>query len=215
MHSSPGSPNPSFLKAAVPICTSAKTSAINLAFLEGPIAALEASADFAGGHYREKGLTAEEGVRAFGRVYAAWLTSPAWLMKERWRELGFGTLDHYLDPTPPRFSPHDAHNLLIVANMWRLSDVGSVAPGPIAQMEDKEQRWRAALGQIQAKVLLMPSRTDQYFRVEESEEELKAMGKQAVWSPIETEYGHIAGGGASPEDAQFMDEQIAGFLKDI
>jgi homoserine O-acetyltransferase len=215
MHSSPGSPDPSFVKAVVPICTSAKTAAINLAFLEGPIAALEASADFHGGKYRERGLSGEQGVRAFGRVYAAWLTSPAWLKKERWREMGKKSLQEFLDPAIPLFARHDANDILIVAHMWRASDVGSVAPGPVAQMDDHEQRWRAALGQIRAKVLLMPSRTDQYFRVEESEEEFQVMGKQAVWSPIETEWGHIAGGGADPEAAKFLDRQISEFLKSI
>ncbi|RHZ50524.1 hypothetical protein CDV55_100179 [Aspergillus turcosus] len=223
MHSSPHSPNPSFVKSVVVICASAKTSAINLAFLEGPIAALEASADYANGTYREKGIMPVNGVRAFGRVYAAWLTSPAWFRKGRWRELGFTRLEDFLDMQPPRFSPHDAQDLLLVAHMWRASDVGDIAAGPIAAMEDKEQRWRAALKQIQAKVLLMPSRTDQYFRIEESEEELKVMGElgkngdggRAVWCPIETEWGHIAGGGANPEDAEFLDMKIAEFLKDV
>ena len=38
-------------------------------FLEGPKAALKASADFKGGHYT---ATPEMGIRAFARAYSAW-----------------------------------------------------------------------------------------------------------------------------------------------
>jgi len=38
-------------------------------FLEGPKAALTASKDFEGGHYKS---VPQHGLRAFGRVYSAW-----------------------------------------------------------------------------------------------------------------------------------------------
>jgi pimeloyl-ACP methyl ester carboxylesterase len=100
MHGS--GPEP-FVKNVVPICGSAKTSGhsesilkcqmkvdlpfsivdsgdltkipLDYAFLEGPIAALTTSYDYHGGKYKEQGVKATEGMRAFGRAYCAWLTS--------------------------------------------------------------------------------------------------------------------------------------------
>lgn len=221
MHSSPRSPNPAFVKSVVAICTSAKTSPLNLAFLEGPMAAMEASQDYAHGTYREKGIQPVEGTRAFGRVYAAWLTSPAWFRNRRWREMGLATLDEFLRPQPSLFESFDALDLMVVADTWRLSDVGEIAPDEqVAAMPDYDERWKAALQQVGCKILLMPSRTDQYFRIEESQDELDVLGElqnngRAVWSPIETEWGHIAGGGAHPPDTKFMEEAISSFLQKI
>lgn len=36
--------------------------------------------------------------------------------------------------------------------------------------------------------------------------------KKGEYTPIETIWGHIAGGGANPEDTKFLDKKIAEFL---
>lgn len=87
-----GSAPTPFVRNIVTVCSSAKTSAHNIAFLEGPIAALEASGDYAGGRYRGMSVTPVEGLRAFGRAYAAWLTSSEYvplllLLWKCWRRL--------------------------------------------------------------------------------------------------------------------------------
>ena len=69
------------------------------AFLEGPIAALTTSYDYDGGKYRKNGLTTPvQGMRAFGRAYAAWLTSPEWFRQELWRSEGTASLKDWLHP---------------------------------------------------------------------------------------------------------------------
>ena len=87
----------------------------------------------------------------------------------------------------------DAEDLLVLARMWQMGDVGSVSPdaaekgqGPaLAQLGGRvpdDESYEKALRGIKAKVLLMPCRTDQYFPPEDSEIEMKFLqrGELAV-----------------------------------
>ncbi|KAL9110738.1 MAG: hypothetical protein Q9227_004730 [Pyrenula ochraceoflavens] len=200
---------PDFVSAAVPICSSARTSPHNIAFLEGPIAALTQSADYADGQYRAKGIEPERGLVAFGRVYAAWLTSAEWYQKELWKEM-LGNKDATLEDWIREFSEGnlswDAEDHLCLARMWQKGDIGKI--------NGKQRDYREVLRDVvKAKVLVMPCTTDQYFRVEAGEEEAKALGKKGVFAPIESCWGHAAGGGQScKDDAEFMNKRISELL---
>lgn len=70
----------------------------------------------------------------------------------------------------------------------------------------------AALASIQARVLVMPSRTDCYFPPEDSEEEVKHL-KHGELSVIESIWGHVAGGGGgTAEDNDFISKEVARWL---
>jgi homoserine acetyltransferase len=71
--------------------------------------------------------------------------------------------------------------------------------------------YKKALGSIQAEVLVMPCRTDQYFPPEDSEIEMKYL-KKGTFAPIESIWGHVAGGGMNPRDVKWMNERIGTFL---
>lgn len=71
--------------------------------------------------------------------------------------------------------------------------------------------YEKALASITARVMVMPSRTDQYFPPEDSENEVKHL-PNAELVVIETVWGHIGGGGANEADTKFMDGKIAEFL---
>lgn len=199
------SPSNLFVKSIVPICSSARTSGHNYAFLEGPFSALEISHDYAGGSCYEKAVKPVEGLRAFGRAYAAWLTSPAWFAQELWRSWGFTSLKDYLHPPPGKgsFENDDGRDLLVTGRMWQRGDIGEVA---------KDGNYETVMKGIQARVLLLPCRTDQYFRWEDSEKEVDLLkdGKCAV---IESIWGHVAGGGVVEEDTKWMEEQLEKFLQ--
>lgn len=77
--------------------------------------------------------------------------------------------------------------------------------------QDNDEKLKKALRSIEAKVLLMPCSHDQYFRPGPNEHDLRYLqhGKLVV---IESVWGHIVGGGANPEDIQFMDRHIGEFL---
>lgn len=93
-----GSGSTLFLKHAVVICGSAKTSGLNYAFLEGPISALTASSDYDQARYKQNGVTPVEGLRASGRAYTAWVPSAEWFRQELWRESGAKSLHEWLHP---------------------------------------------------------------------------------------------------------------------
>jgi homoserine acetyltransferase len=205
MHGSGTNP---FLKNAVVICGSAKTSGHNYTFLEGPISALESSSDYEEGKYRVKSVYPSKGIQAFGRAYAAWLTSPAWFREELWREwLSVGSLKEWLYPADGdgNFESWDAEDLLTLARQWQAGDVGVVGG---------DGNYQKALQEIMARVLVMPCMTDQYFDWKDGENEVKYL-KYGIFMPIPSIWGHIAGGGANKVDIAWMDEKIKEFLRGI
>ena len=69
-----------------------------------------------------------------------------------------------------------------------------------------------ALGAITARVLLLPSATDLYFRVADNEAELRNL-RSAELAVIPSIWGHRAGNPAlKPEDAAFIDVAVKELL---
>ncbi|KAH7024333.1 Alpha/Beta hydrolase protein [Microdochium trichocladiopsis] len=203
--------HPSLVQRAVVICSSARTSGHNRQFLEGPAAALENAIDFAGrkqvapaGLARGR-LECPRGVRAFAKAYSAWLTSAEWYDLEKWRELRYESLAAYdEDATGPRYKGSFPDDLLAMLRAWQGGDVRSAKAR--LPLED-------VLGRIETPILLMPCRTDQYFRWEASEREA-AMLKNAGLEVIPSVWGHVAGGGMDPEAKAWMDGKIAKFVEE-
>ena len=63
------------------------------------------------------------------------------------------------------------------------------------------------MGAIQADVLVMPGRTDLYFPPEDSRSEV-ALLTAGELRPIESVWGHYAGGGRSEADTRFIDAAL-------
>jgi pimeloyl-ACP methyl ester carboxylesterase len=124
-----------------------------------------------------------QGLRAFGRAYAAWLTSPEWFRQNLWKQFGAASLKDWLHPPESTavFESWDAEDFIAMARMWQAGDVGTVAGAG---------DYRKALEGITARVLVMPSQTDQYFPLEDGENEVKSLNN-GTYSPIDTIWGHI------------------------
>ena len=195
---------PSFVNNVIVTCGSARTSLHNYAFIEGPKAALLNSVDYADGAYRAKGTTPSRGLRAFGRAYCAWAMSTAWFRQHLFGNFGYTDLEAFIrEQWEDKFETWDAEDLLILARMWQAGDIGTT---------HESGDYTKALEVIKARVLVMPSRTDQYFPPEDSEIEMKYL-KRGQLAVVETVWGHIAGGGANEEDTRWMDDRIKEFLK--
>lgn len=69
------------------LATSATTSIHNIAFLEGPKAALIASGSYDVG---------SKGPKAFGRAYCAWAMSHDWFQQKKWEDTGATSLEDYI-----------------------------------------------------------------------------------------------------------------------
>ena len=206
---------PDLVRNAVIICSSARTSRHNYQFLEGPKAALQNAVDYvdkdrATSASSPPGGGVSRGLRAFGKVYSAWLTSAEWFDQQAYRSLGYQTLgDWDRDVAGANYVGWDADDLLAKLHMWQAGDVTTLIDGGGGGDDDDE--LERALSQITARVLLMPCRTDQYFRWEASE-------REAGWIPaatlrvIPSIWGHLAGSGSNKPDSEWMDRAIAEFL---
>ena len=191
---------PDFVEHMVCLAGSARTSWHNWCFLEGPRYALTSSVDFNDGKYTEP---ARVGTKAFSRVYSTWALSQGWFRQKSWEQLGFKSLQEYLDAYWSGLG--DANDLLALLWTWQKGDITLYYP------EDKGDLAKT-LGRIQAKCLIFPSRTDQYFPPEDNEEEVKHL-KQGEFRCIETVWGHVAGGGSgTKEDTEYIIQEIKRFL---
>jgi len=132
------------------------------------------------------------------------LTSPEWFRQELWKKFGAVSLKDWLHPRPGKgpFESWDPEDLLVLARMWQAGDVGTVGGNG---------DYKKALEEVTARVLVMPSKTDQYFSSEDGENETKYL-KNGTFVPIPTIWGHIGGGGANPVDVKWMDDKISTFL---
>ena len=185
---------PGFVRNAIIVCSSARTSAHNVQFLEGPRAALECAAD------------EQRGLRAFGKAYSAWLTSAEWFDQELYRGLGFASRAEWDEAaTGTNYVGWHGADLLAMLGMWQRGDIARCVP-------DAEAGLEAALGRIEAKVLLMPCASDQYFRPYVSEREARSL-RHAEVKVVQSVWGHIVGGGACKKDLEWMDVCIKEFLQ--
>jgi homoserine O-acetyltransferase len=119
-------------------------------------------------------------------------------------EVRLSSLAAFLHPAPGKatYESWDPEDLLVLARMWQAGDIGTIGGNG---------DYTKALEGITARVLVMPSQTDQYFPPEDSENEVQHL-KQGIYAPIPTIWGHIAGGGANEADVKWMDDRIGRFL---
>ena len=181
-------------------CGSARTAVHNQVFLRSQMAVLEAAPEYDGRHH----FTAQPAaaLRAFGRVYAGWaLSQDFYRANLHLTALGAPDLETFLRTDwEERFARRAAADLLAQLRTW---DAGDIADGG---------DLAAALARIEARVLLLPSATDLYFRVADNEAELPHLrhGRLAVIPSI---WGHRAGNPApNPADAAFIRAEVRALL---
>jgi homoserine O-acetyltransferase len=196
---------PDYVERYVPICGSARTSPHNKCFLEGPKAALVASKDFEGGHYKAE---PQHGIRAFARVYSAWAYGQTWFRENQHLQGGrYPDLATFLreDWEAHFLGSWDANDLLTLLDTWQTGDVSLVRDGG-----DLDK----CLSQIKAKGLIMPSKTDLYFPPEDSVNEVASLKNSGRVVIIDTVWGHMAGGGANTADDEFIATEITKFFEE-
>ena len=191
--------HPDAMKGVVNLCGSAREYPFGFVRLEGAKGAILGDPTFAGGRYTQPPVG---GLRALGVHWAAWAFSPEW-----WREgeykAGGGTIEKVVEGWKSGFLDQDANDLLLQAVKWQGHDVART-PGFDGDLAK-------ALGSIKAKVLLMPSRTDQYFLAADVEAEGKLIPKGRLFV-IPSTYGHTAGGGADRRMNPVLNREIKAFL---
>lgn len=170
---------PGMVESVLPIAGAAKCSPHNFVFLEGVKAALQADPIYNHGRYRRQ---PRQGLRAFGMVYAGWAYSQAFFRNGAYRDLGYESLDALLSGWASDHEQMDANNLLAVLDTWQRADVAAAGRGGL----------EGALGQVEARCIVMPSTTDLYFPVADSIAEVDLL-PNAELRPLESDLGHVAG----------------------
>ncbi|HXG78217.1 MAG TPA: alpha/beta fold hydrolase [Methyloceanibacter sp.] len=193
---------PGMVAAILPYCAAARCSALNHAFLDGPKAALQADAAWNRGRYTSP---PEKGLRAFGRVYAAWAYSYRFFEDGLYRALGFDTLEALVADWENDHLKWDANNLLAKIWTWQHADIGANA---IYRGD-----FKCALQSISARAIVMPCSTDLYFVAEANAAEVAAMPR-AELRVFDSPWGHCVGSpGRVPEFERALDEAAAELLR--
>jgi homoserine O-acetyltransferase len=195
---------PDLVERAIVVCGSARTSVHNKVFLSGLLRTLEAAPQYEGGGRFSAEPTAA--VRAFAHIYAGWGLSQDFY-RERLHETALGApdLETFLRTDwEESFAAIRAANLYAQALTWQEADISA------------DDRYSGdlptALAAITARVLLIPSATDLYFRVADNEAELAHLrhGKLATIPSI---WGHRAGSPEGiPADLEFLTDQVRSWL---
>ena len=192
---------PDRVRAMSCFCGQAITAPHTHVFLEGVKYALITDPAWMNGYYKEqpwRGFTAQ------GRVWAGWALSQEWYRQEKWRDLGFSSLEDYLKRAwDGAYFPRDANDMLSLIATWQACDISA---NPLYN-GDRD----AALGAITARSIIMPGRTDLYFPPEDNAAEVARM-PNAELRVIDSIWGHYAGGGRNPADTAFIDTALRELL---
>ena len=193
---------PDFVESAIVVCGSARTSPHNRVFLSGLLRILEAAPEYDGnGRFTAEPVAAK---RAFAHVYAGWGLSQDFYRARLFESvLGAPDLDSFLQTDwVDRFAEGAAADQYAQALTWLEADISTSYDGDLD----------AALGAITARLLLMPSATDLYFRSADNELELTSLRK-AELVEIPSIWGHRAGSPRDiPADLDFLRRHVRDWL---
>jgi homoserine O-acetyltransferase len=193
---------PEMVGALAPICGSARTSVQNRLLLEGARTALATSTDFNGGWYD---APPTRGLLAFCRAYSSLVACSAFYREREYLKLGRASPEDTMRFFEGFFRRRDANDLLAGLWTWEHADISA--------NDVYEADVGAALRAIEARAIVLPSRTDLLFAVEDSEAEAEQI-PNAELRPIPSSWGHLAGFGANPPDNEFVDAALNELLPD-
>lgn len=146
---------PDMVKRAAPIAGTARTTPQCAAFSRTLDEARQSDPGFNGGNYKTN-ADVQLGLRREAALWTVFGWSPEWLKQEKWRALGFTSIEDFqTNFMDAYFLPMDPNDLQNNAWKWQRADVSRIAGGDLA----------AALGRIKAKVFVMPIATDHLFPV--------------------------------------------------
>lgn len=196
---------PDAVDRAIVVCGSAKTSLHNKVFLSGLLRTLEAAPEYLGnGQFSSEPRAA---LRAFAHIYAGWGLSQDFYRAELFRTaLAAPDLDTFLRTEwEDMFCAYRSANLYAQALTWQEADISA------------DPRYGgnliAALKAIRARVLLLPSETDLYFRVADNAAELEHLTSGEL-RPIPSIWGHRAGSPQGIErETDFLRQVVTEWLQ--
>jgi homoserine O-acetyltransferase len=196
---------PDAVARAIVVCGSARTAEHNKVFLSGLLRTFEAAPEYLGnGRFSAE---PQATMRAIGHIYAGWaLSQDFYREKVHLTEFGAPDLDTYLrNDWEASFARRRAANCYAQLVTWYHGDISANAL--------YQHDLARALNAVKARVLLLPSETDLYFRVADNALEAAHL-TDAELLPIPSIWGHRAGNpAANPRDAAFLKQAVRRWLE--
>ncbi|MDH5552183.1 MAG: alpha/beta fold hydrolase [Nitrosomonas sp.] len=191
---------PDMVKRAAPIAGTAKVTPHNSIFTQAIIDSITSDPAWQDGRYAIS-TDVQLGLQRLAKLFTLMGWSAEFFNKERWRALGFSSMDEFItDFMIAYFAPMDANSLLCMAKKWQQSDVSHGRDGDLATV----------LSGIKAKVFVLSIEGDLMFPPADSEIE-QQMIPGSEHHVLQTTDGHFAIFGT---DAAFI-EQVDGHLKTL
>lgn len=185
---------PAMVKRAAAIAGTAKTTPHDKLFSETLIEAITSDPAWNGGWYVEPNAV-HHGLRRHARLWGVNGFSTEALKQEKWRELGFSSIDDFIVGFLENyFLPMDPNDLITLAWKWQRADVSRITNGDL----------KAALGRIKAKMFVMPIDEDMFFPPRDCQLEAK-MIPHAEFRPITSLWGHLGLFGLEPSYLEQVD----------
>lgn len=192
---------PDMVRRAAPIAGTARNSVHDFLFTETLVEAITSDPGFAKGFYRSP-EEVREGLMRHAKMWAVMGWSTEFFQQERYRALGFSSLDDFIvNFMFAYFSVMDPNNLLCMAWKWQRGDVGRHTGGDL----------RAALGRIRARTFVIPMSSDMFFTPADCQAEWRLI-PDAEFRPVETMDGHLALFGADPGAIAQLDRHLGELL---
>ena len=183
-------------------CGSARTAVHNQVFLRSLMAILEAAPEHTGGgRFAARPVAA---LRAFARSYAAWALSQDFYRAGRHLAQAADLEAFLVTQWERRYDAKHAADLHAQLRTWDAADISAnpLYGGDLVR----------ALSAIRARVLLLPSETDLYFRVADNAAELQHLA-HAELRPIPSIGGHRAGNPVQDKvDQAFLRDAVHAWL---
>jgi homoserine O-acetyltransferase len=195
---------PDQVARAIVVCGTARTAAHNKIFLSSLLRTLEAAPEHLGGG--QFSAEPRAALKAFAHIYASWaLSQDFYRAGLHLLALKAPDLETFLRTDwEERYHVRRAANLYAQLVTWYHGDISA---NPLYDND-----LVAALNAINAKVLLMPSRTDLYFPPADNAAEMPHL-RVAELRPIPSVWGHRAGNpSVSAEDFRFVQAAVRDWL---
>jgi len=192
---------PDMVRRAAPIAGTAKNSVHDFLFTETLIEAITSDPGYKGGWY-SAASDVREGLFRHAKIWALMGWSPAFFSRQRFRALGFSSLDDFLTNfMKAYFGVMDPNDLLCMAWKWQRGDVSRLTGGDLEQ----------ALGRIRAKTFVMPIESDMFFPPSDCEHEQKLIPNSEL-RLIHTVDGHLGLFATDPEYMGQVDRHLRELL---
>lgn len=192
---------PEMVKRAAPIAGTAKTTHHDKLFSETVIDAITSDPAWRDGWY-DTSEQVHMGLRRHARLWGVMGFSTEALKQEKWRELGFNSIDDFMVGfLEDYFIPMDPNNLRTLARKWQRADVSRMTHGDL----------KAALSRITAVVFVMPIDEDMFFPPRDCEYEAE-MIPRVKFKPIKSLWGHLGLFGLEQSYIEQIDENLKELL---